>query len=170
MLPNAVYTVAAFLLAGGFVLLYSMKNKRIKRWIILSLVCVAVAFVLIDFGPKQSKRPFRQPTENIVSVAVRTEQSYNPQSGEVEASLKELSADDGVSLICALQKLELDYIYFNAFLDPSSIMLEIRYKDGEVEQLDPHNNFWITSDGKVRSGGYQFADIKKALRILDQYE
>ena len=169
MLSHAVYLFAGFLLVGGFALLYSMRNKKLKWGIVLTLVCTVIVYVVITFGPKQSERPFRQPVENIASVSILVGEKYNPKTGENDILLKELPTTDGIELIHALQELEVEYIYFSPFLEPRAPYLEIHYIDGEIEQLSWHNNFWITPDGEIKNGGYRLADNNKLHEILEQY-
>ena len=168
MLPNAVYTVAAFLLAGGFVLLYSMKNKKLKRGITLTLICTVIIYMIVQCSPKASERPFRQPVENIASATIRNGDIYD-QKEEEYAVVQELSPYDTVALIDTLQGLELDFVYFNHYLDFHGLFLEIHYHDGEIEQIGQHNNFWFATDETYHYGGYAFEDGERFARVLTDY-
>ena len=169
MLSHAVYLFAGFLLVGGFALLYSMRNKKLKWGIVLALVCIVVAYMAVSCGPKVGERPFRQSVENISSVTIRTGNIYNRETGEYEI-IKELSESEYIELIRDLQSLEIGYSYYTMFLDPSGEFLEIHYLDGEIEQVTSRNNFWITADGNDHHGGYYFEDQTVFDEFLNRYE
>jgi len=169
MLSHAVYLLVGFLFVAGFALLYSMRNKRLKWGIVLTLICAAVVYIAVSCGPKMSERPFRQSVENIAAVTIRTARIYNRETGEYGV-IKELSASEYRELINELQSLEIGFSCFTPFLDPSGNFLEIHYLDGEIEQVTIHNNFWITADGRDFYGGYYFEDPQRFDKILCRYE
>ena len=168
MLSNWIMGFAYVCIFGTFLLLYTMKHKKLKRWLSLALVCGIILYLTISCGPRASERPFRQPVENITAVTIRTGDIYDRETGEY-GILKELSEADGIELIHALQELEIGYTYYTAFLDPHGEFLQIEYLNGEIEQLTPHNNFWIMPNGERFRSGYYLKSEKMYDEILKRY-
>ena len=147
-----------------------MKKRNWKIWVKLGIILLVILYLLYPFIPKKHERPFRQPSENVVSVSVwRTYIASDGSNHIVSDCLSSLPIDEGIELLDNLKSQEIDCAWFSTIMDTYGTFVEVEYRNGEIERITENNCCWKAPDGLWQYRGYYFVDWRLFQKTLEQY-
>ena len=134
-----------------------------------AVLALAIIIILSGCYPTVKKQyEFRQGVDQIEKIEIALKEEYDLNLKEKAKILKTLNVEEHQAIVDALWATEGNEVLSPPSRGIGSYIIQITYKNGEVELIGSYNNGYITPEGKVVQQGYKF-DYDRYFEIISQF-
>ena len=139
----------------------------IKRMIAV-LFCVVMLALTGCYPTIKEPYIFRQSVDQIDSIEIAIKERYDPDLTEAPVVLKILDRQEHQEIIDELSNAEGNVVLSPPGRGIGVYIIQIIYKDGEIEMIGEYNNGYITPEGEVCQESYCF-NSKQFYKIISRF-
>lgn len=123
----------------------------------IAILAISIIIFLTGCYPTAEKPyEFRQSLDQIETIEIALKKEYDPDLADEPIVLKTLDVQEHQAIIEALLKADGNVVLSPPGRGIGVYIVQITYKNGELELIGEYNNGYITPEGEVVQHGYIF--------------